>query len=83
MSEGCTRQGSYADRSRLRFSKMIDRHTAYDADENVERCRQCGGQTVQCPTCWGRVHLKEPECPHCGIDMRAKWRVGTNGSRVA
>ena len=83
MSELCTRHGSYADRSRLRFCTMIDSHTAFDPDDNMERCRQCGGRTIQCHACSGRVHWMESQCPHCATDMRQRWRLATKSPKVA
>ncbi len=83
MSEPCTRHGSYADHSRLRSCTIIDRYTAYDPDDNVERCRQCGTRTIQCHACSGRVHWMEPQCPHCGTDMRQRWRLAAKSPKVA
>ena len=62
-SEPCTRHGSYADRSRFRFCTMINGNTAYDPDDKVERCRQCGGRTIRCHACSGRVHWMESAMP--------------------
>src|SRR5579863_2559769 len=53
VSEFCMRHGSYAERSRLLSCTPMNSHTAYDREHNVERCRQCGWRTMQCPPARG------------------------------